>query len=98
MVALGIGSWLYVPALLTVPMRLAGATPERVAVVWGSYMTFSGIGMVVSPIMVGAIWDATGAFLIGFLLCAVASWALLVCGALLPRDAASTAETRPGRD
>lgn len=83
-VALGIGSWLYVPTLLTVPMRLPGATPERVAVVWGSYMTFSGIGMFVAPIMVGAIRDATDSFLTGFLICAAASWALIIAGILLP--------------
>ena len=88
-VVLGIGSWLYVPALLTVPMRLAGATPDRVAVVWGSYMTFSGIGMFVSPILVGALRDASGSFFPGFIICGVASWALLVCGVFLPRDAAS---------
>ena len=88
-VALGVGSWLYVPSLLTVPMRLAGATPERVAVVWGSYMTFSGIGMFISPILVGGIRDVSGSFLIGFLICGAASWALLVCGVLLPRDVAS---------
>ena len=52
-VVLGIGSWFYVPALLTIPMRLSGATPERVAAVWGSYMTFSGLGMFVFPILVG---------------------------------------------
>ena len=97
-VALGVGSWLYVPALLTVPMRLAGATPERVAVIWGSYMTFSGLGMFVSPLMVGALWDNTGSFLPGFIICATASWALLICGAFLPQDAASTAETSAGRD
>ena len=83
-VALGIGSWLYVPTLLTVPMRLPGATPERVAVVWGSFMTFSGIGMFVAPIMVGALRDATDTFLIGFLICAAASWALIIAGILLP--------------
>lgn len=83
-VALGIGSWLYVPTLLTVPMRLPGATPERVAVVWGSFMTFSGIGMFIAPIMVGALRDATGSFLTGFLICAAASWALLIAGILLP--------------
>lgn len=83
-VALGIGSWLYVPTLLTVPMRLPGATPERVAVIWGSFMTFSGIGMFIAPIMVGAIRDAAGSYLTGFLICAAASWALLISGILLP--------------
>lgn len=83
-VALGIGSWLYVPTLLTAPMRLPGATPERVAVIWGSFMTFSGIGMFIAPIMVGAIRDAAGSYLTGFLICAAASWALLISGILLP--------------
>ena len=83
-VALGIGSWLYVPTLLTVPIRLPGATPERVAVIWGSFMTFSGIGMFIAPIMVGAIRDAAGSYLTGFLICAAASWALLISGILLP--------------
>ena len=91
-VALGIGSWLYVPTLLTVPMRLAGATPDRVAVIWGSYMTFSGIGMFISPILVGAIRDTSGSFLIGFLICGAASWALLICGVMLPKDAASESD------
>ena len=40
-VILGIGSWLYVPKLLTMPMEMSGMTPERVAVVWGSFLTFS---------------------------------------------------------
>ena len=83
-IALGIGSWLYVPTLLTIPIRLPGATPERVAVIWGSFMTFSGIGMFIAPIMVGAIRDAAGSYLIGFLICAAASWALLISGILLP--------------
>ncbi len=83
-IALGIGSWLYVPTLLTVPIRLPGATPERVAVIWGSFMTFSGIGMFIAPIMVGAIRDAAGSYLTGFLICAAASWALLISGILLP--------------
>ena len=83
-IALGIGSWLYVPTLLTIPIRLPGATPERVAVIWGSFMTFSGIGMFIAPIMVGAIRDAAGSYLTGFLICAAASWALLISGILLP--------------
>ena len=90
-IALGVGSWLYVPTLLTVPMRLAGATPERVAVVWGSFMTFSGIGMFISPILVGALRDTSGSFFPGFIICGVGSWALLVAGLLMPRDTDSQA-------
>ena len=88
-VVLGVGSWFYVPALLTIPMRLSGTTPERVAAVWGSYMTFSGLGMFAFPILVGAIRGATESFMIGFSICAVASWSLLICGLFLPKDAGS---------
>ena len=81
---LGIGSWLYVPTLLTLPMQLPGMTPERVAVVWGSFMTFSGLAMFVSPIFVGALNDSTGSFMLGFGICAVPAAALLLAGLLLP--------------
>ena len=91
-VVLGIGSWFYVPALLTIPMRLSGATPERVAAVWGSYMTFSGLGMFIFPILVGWLYDNFSSYYPGFIICAVASWALLICGTFLPRDAASVSQ------
>ena len=86
-VLLGIGSWLYVPTLLTLPMQMTGMTPERVAVVWGSLLTFSGFAMFVSPILVGALRDITGSFFPGLAVCAVASWALLIAGILLPSNA-----------
>ena len=88
-VVLGVGSWFYVPALLTIPMRLPGATQERVAAVWGSYMTFSGMGMFIFPILVGSLYDTFSSYYPGFIICAVASWSLLICGILLPKDAAS---------
>ncbi len=86
-VVLGIGSWFYVPVLLTIPMRLAGATPERVAAVWGSYMTFSGLGMFIFPILVGWLYGTFSSYYPGFIICAVASWALLIASVLLPKDA-----------
>ena len=88
-VVLGVGSWFYVPALLTIPMRLPGTTPERVAAVWGSYMTFSGLGMFIFPILVGWLYDNFNSYYPGFIICAVASWSLLICGVFLPKDAAS---------
>ena len=88
-IVLGVGSWFYVPALLTIPMRMAGATPERVAAVWGSYMTFSGLGMFIFPFLVGWLYDAFASYYPGFIICAVASWSLLICGVFLPREAGS---------
>ncbi len=84
-VLLGVGSWLYVPTLLTLPMRMSGMTQERVAVVWGSFTTFSGAGAFVAPILVGGLRDVTGSFFPGFAICAVAGWSVFAAGLFLPR-------------
>ena len=70
-------------------MRLPGATPEQVAVVWGSIMTFAGLGMFLWPILVGLLRDLTGSFFPGFLFCAIGSSSLLICSLFLSRDVAS---------
>ena len=67
-------------------MQMAGMTPERVAVVWGSFLTFSGFAMFVSPILVGALHDISGSFIPGLAVCAAASCTLLLAGVLLPRN------------
>ena len=85
-IVMSIGSWLYVPALLTLPMRMQGMTPEMVAVVWGSLLTFSGFAMFIAPIFVGVLRDVSGSFFPGLSIAALASWALLMAGLLMPRN------------
>ena len=85
-VALGFGSWFYVPILLTLPLRLPDITPQSLAVIYGSLMTFSGIAMFVAPVLVGAIRDATDSFLPGFLICTAMSATPLLAGLFLPRQ------------
>lgn len=85
-IVMGVGSWLYVPTLLTLPMQMTGMTPERVAVVWGSFLTFSGFAMFVAPVFVGALRDISGSFFPGLAIAATASWALLLAGLLMPRN------------
>ena len=87
--ALGVGSWFYIPTLLTLPLKIEWVSPEHLAVIYGSIMTFSGIAMFLSPIVVGAIRDASGSFLPGFLVCAAPGWAVLLTGLLLPREVVS---------
>ena len=82
----GIGSWLYVPTLLSRTMELVGGDPQRVAVVWGSLITFSGFAMFVAPVMVGTLWDLTGSYLPGFLIGSIASVTLLIAGLGMPRS------------
>ncbi len=83
-IILGVGSWLYVPTLLSLPMELPGMTPEKVAIVWGFLITISGFAMFASPLVVGGIRDIFGSFMPGFAICAVAAWCLLAAGILMP--------------
>ncbi|MBE41331.1 MAG: hypothetical protein CL480_08440 [Acidobacteria bacterium] len=85
LVLVGIGSWLYVPTLLSRTMELVGGDPQRVAVVWGSLITFSGFAMFVAPIMVGSLRDLTGSYLPGFLISSIAALTLLTAGVAMPR-------------
>ena len=83
-IILGIGSWSYPPTLLSLPMGLKGMTAEKVAVVWGLFVSVSGLGMFVSPIVVGVIRDHWGTFTPGFLIWGIGAWSLLVVGLVLP--------------
>ncbi|GIS94304.1 MAG: hypothetical protein CM1200mP22_15410 [Dehalococcoidia bacterium] len=61
-VLLSIGSWLYVPTLLTLPIQMHGMTPERVAVVWGSFLTFRDSPCLFRPYW----WEPFGIFQVHF--------------------------------
>jgi cyanate permease len=87
-VLLGIGSWSYAPTLLSLPMELPDMTPERVAVVWGTFVTVSGLGMFVSPIVVGVVRDASGSFVPGFMIFAIGAWFLVIAGFFMPKTSA----------
>ena len=85
LILVGIGSWLYVPTLLSRTMELVRNDPERVAVVWGSLLTFSGLGMFIAPVMVGSLRDLTGSYLPGFFIGSIAALTLLAAGLAMPR-------------
>ena len=89
---LGMGSWLYTPTLLTLPMELPGMTPHRVAIAWGWITTTSGISAFIAPIVVGAIRDTLDTFIPGFLLFSVLAWFLFIAGFLLPKTSPKSAE------
>ena len=97
-IILGIGSWAYPPTLLSLPMRLKDMTPEKIAIVWGLFVTVSGLGMFVSPIVVGAIRDHWGTFIPGFMIWGIGAWLLLIAGLLLPDSVNSDPKyDQPGR-
>ena len=88
-ILLGIGSWSYAPTLLSLPMGLPGMTPQKVAVVWGTFVTVSGLGMFVSPIVVGVIRDVSGSFVPGFMIFAVGAWFMVIAGVIMPKNGAN---------
>ena len=83
-IILGVGSWMYVPSLLTLPTEFPGMTPQRVAIVWGWITTAAGAGTFISPLAVGALKDGTGSYVPGFLLFAVLAWFLVAAGFMMP--------------
>jgi cyanate permease len=84
-IVLGVGSWLYVPTIFSLPMEIPGMTPENVALVWGFIITVAGSGAFLSPLLVGALRDLSGSFMPGFIICAVAAWSLLAAGIFMPK-------------
>ena len=93
-IVLGLGSWLYIPMLMTLPMGLPGMTPAKVAIAWGWVMTVSGIGTFIAPLVVGAMKDVFDTFIPGFLVFSVLAWFLLVAGFMLPKSQDKDAQLR----
>ena len=84
-IVLGLGTYLYLPVALSLPMGLPGMTPERLALVWGAIFSVQSFAMFLAPLMVGALRDIYGSFTPGFAVAAVAAWSLFIGGILLPR-------------
>ena len=78
----GIGSWLYLPTLLSETMRAALFIKKDVAIVWGVMLTFTGGGMFISPVLVGYIHDISGSFTTGLIMCSVPASLLVLAGLL----------------
>ena len=84
-IVLGLGTWLCIPTILTLPMEIRGMTPGRIAIYWGWLSTISGTGIFIAPLVVGAMKDFTGDFVPGFLIFSVLAWFMVAAGFLLPR-------------
>ena len=82
---LGLGAWMYVPTLMTIPMQLPRMTPERLAIVWGWMMVAPSIGGFISPLVVGGMADELDSFIPGFVLFSVLAWFLVAAGFMLPK-------------
>ena len=85
-IMIGVGTWIYQPILLTLPMQLPWMTPRKITVVWGASLTIAGLGMFLSPIVVGASRDLFQSFVPGFSIWAILAWALVITGLCLPNE------------
>ena len=91
-IVLALGSWLYIPLLMTMPMELPEMTQQQVAIAWGWIMTATGTAAFISPLAVGAMRDALDSFIPGFLVFSVLAWFLVVVGFLLPKTGPQKAQ------
>ena len=82
---LGLGSGLYAPTLMVMPMEFPGITPKGIAVVWGWILMAGGLSAFFAPLLVGAIKEVFDSFMAGFLVLAALSWLMFFVGWLLPR-------------
>ncbi len=89
LVLFGLLAWGFNPAYVTIPMELPGISAVDVGAVLSVVFTLTGLCVFVLPLVVGALVDATGSFVPGFMLCVATSSALLAVGVILP-------ETGPG--
>lgn len=83
-VALGFTSWFYLPVLMTIPMELPEANPNRVSFTFATILTVGSVFTFLSPLTVGALTDLLGSYLPGLALFSVLAWSLGISGVLLP--------------
>ena len=94
LVLVSIGSWLYIPAFMTLSMELPGIQPEEVSVIFAVIMTVGGILTFLAPLVVGASADLLGTYVPGFAIFAVLAWSLVVAGLLLPETGGTRSPKR----
>ena len=82
----GIGSWLYLPSLMSIPMEQPNARPEEVSAIFAVIMSVGGGMTFLAPLVVGAVADSLGTYIPGFTIFAVFAWTLVISGVFLPES------------
>ena len=89
-VIFGIGLFLWVAPLTTLAMELPGMTPQKLAVLNGVFFSVGYLLAFLAPLIAGALRDATGSFIPGFIAFSLFSFSLLFGGIML-KEAERTA-------
>lgn len=84
LMVLGILAWIAMPLMFTIPMELPGMTPARVGVTTALVLAIGNSSGFFSPLIVGLLRDATGAFSAGLLFAACLGLLLALSGWLMP--------------
>jgi cyanate permease len=89
-VIFGIGLFLWVAPLTTLAMELPDMTPQKLAVLNGVFFSVGYLLAFLAPLIAGALRDATGSFIPGFIAFSLFSFSLLFGGIML-KEAERTA-------
>ena len=82
-VIFGIGLFLWVAPLTTLAMELPGMTPQKLAVLNGVFFSVGYLLAFLAPLIAGALRDATGSFIPGFVVFSLFAFSLLFGGMML---------------
>ena len=88
LILVSIGSWLHIPAFITLSKELPGIRLEEVHIIFAVIMAVGGILTFVAPLLVGASADLLGTYVPGFGIFSILAWRLVVAGLLLPETGA----------
>ena len=82
-VVFGIGLFLWVAPLTTLAMEIPGITPQKLAILNGVFFSVGYLLAFFAPLIAGALRDATGSFIPGFVAFSLFSFSLLFGGFML---------------
>jgi CP family cyanate transporter-like MFS transporter len=82
-VVFGIGLFLWVAPLTTLAMEIPGITPQKLAILNGVFFSVGYLLAFFAPLIAGALRDATGSFIPGFVVFSLFSFSLLFGGIML---------------
>lgn len=93
-VIFGVGLFLWVAPLTTLAMELPGITPQKLAVLNGVFFSVGYLLAFLAPLLAGALRDATGSFIPGFIAFSLFAFSLFFGGLMLKE----TPQTGNGRE
>ncbi len=89
----GIFFGIQISSTFTIPMEMPGMSVRSGVIVLSMMQVGGNFGNFVSPLVTGAIYDATGSYLPGFIVFIILSFGLLAAGILIPETGPAARKT-----